>query len=310
MDTVPICVGSDPVVEGDRVSSRGETGLGADNRAGCAAIVTGAVERLRSGGEVLPPAKLLLTVQEEVGLKGASNLDVGQLGRVDRAVNFDGGAVEKVTTGAIGGERMSIRVLGVPAHAGAAPEKGASAVVTAARAIADLSRDGWLGLVQKGDRTGTANIGVIRGGEATNVVTPEVTLKAEARSHQAGFRREIVQRIREAFDRAAAEVCNDEGAAARCEFESRVDYEAFRLAEGDPSVAALETVLRQLGRTPLRQVANGGLDANWLNQHGVAAVTAGCGQMNIHTAEEQLSIPDYLDACRIAAQLLGPHSSR
>ncbi|MDA9857714.1 peptidase M20, partial [Rubripirellula sp.] len=39
MDTVPICVGSQPVVEGTQVRSSEPTGLGADDRAGCAAIL-------------------------------------------------------------------------------------------------------------------------------------------------------------------------------------------------------------------------------------------------------------------------------
>ncbi|MCA9136239.1 MAG: M20/M25/M40 family metallo-hydrolase [Planctomycetales bacterium] len=305
MDTVPICIGSDPVVDGDKVVSQVNTGLGADDRSGCAAILTAAIERLRSGHMDLPPAVLLFTVQEEIGLEGARHLDVSKLGAVDRAFNFDGGAVEQVTTGAIGGQRMEIKLTGIPAHAGAAPQNGASAIVMAAKAIANLESGGWLGRIEKGDKAGTANVGVIQGGEATNVVTPEVTLRAEARSHDATFRAEIVAEIRSAFEVAAENVKNIHGNGGKCEFSSRVDYEAFCLPEDDPSVIALEQALVAIGRAPFRRVAGGGLDANWLNVHGIAAVTVGCGQMNIHTADEQLDIPDYLAACRIATILIG-----
>ena len=75
-----------------------------------------------------------------------------EIGKVDRAFNFDGGTVEKMTIGAIGGERMAIKLTGIPAHAGVAPEQGVSAIVIASRAIADLDARGWLGkVVQDGE---------------------------------------------------------------------------------------------------------------------------------------------------------------
>lgn len=304
MDTVPICIGSDPVVEGDKVHSRGDTGLGADDRGGCGAILTAAIERLRSGRSDLDPAVITFLIQEEIGLEGARHLDVSLVGKVDRAFNFDGGAIENVTVGAIGGQRMEITLTGIPAHAGAAPEQGASAIVMAAKAIAQLDSEGWLGRVEKDGQSGTANVGVIHGGEATNVVTPQVKLRAEARSHVADFRSQIVDRMRAAFESAAASVKNIEGRCGSCDFSSRVDYEAFQLPDDDPSVQTLEAALLAIGRQSERRVAGGGLDANWLNVHGIPAVTVGCGQMQIHTADEQLDIPDYLAACRIATMLI------
>ena len=73
-------------------------------------------------------------------------------------------------------------------HAGVCPEQGVSAIAIASLAIADLVRGGWHGLVEKGKSRGTSNVGFIHGGEATNVVTDRVTLKAEARSHDPKFR--------------------------------------------------------------------------------------------------------------------------
>ena len=304
MDTVPICLGAQPVVEGGQVKSGVATGLGADDRSGCAAILTAAVERLRQGDENFPPAVLGFFVQEEIGLEGARNLDVDLVGKVDRAFNFDGGTIEKITTGAIGGERMTIRITGVPAHAGVAPEKGASAIVMASRAIADLDARGWLGKVVQSGAMGTSNVGVFNGGEATNVVTPEVNLRAEARSHDAEMRTRIVAEIRSAFEKAAAEVVNADGQCGTVEFDSHVDYEAFELSEGHPSVAAAKAALEIVGREPFTEVSNGGLDANWLFLHGIQAVTLGCGQQNIHTADERLEIADYQDACRVATYLI------
>ncbi|GAG09838.1 unnamed protein product, partial [marine sediment metagenome] len=79
---------------------------------------------------------------------------------------------------------------------------------------------------------------------------------------------------------------------------------SFRLPDDHPSIAAAENAVRQIGREPYAQVSNGGLDANWLSRHGIDAVTMGCGQRNIHTADERLVISDYIDACRIATWLI------
>jgi tripeptide aminopeptidase len=304
MDTVPICVGSKPVVDGDEVRSDSATGLGADDRGGCGAILTAIIERIGRGSDQFPPAVVAFLVQEEIGLEGARHLDISKIGELDRAFNFDGGTVEKLTVGAIGGERMTIKVTGIPAHAGVAPEQGASALVMASRAIADLDQRGWIGKVVQDGRTGTANIGVIEGGQATNVITPEVNLRAEARSHAASFRAEIAAQIRAAFERAAAEVTNDAGLAGSIEFASHVDYESFSLADDHPSITTACNAIRLIGREPFSEVSNGGLDANWLFRHGIEAVTLGCGQRDIHTANDRLVIADYLDACRVASWLI------
>ncbi len=304
-DTVPICVGSEPMVDGDEVKSNNpQTGLGADDRAGCIAIATAAVELLRSG-QGYAPFKLLFCIQEEIGLYGARHLNRDTLGKVDRAFNFDGGIVEKLTCGAIGGEKITITVHGIAAHAGVAPQTGASAIVMASLAIASLHQNGWLGRVDKpGLGVGTANIGVFHGGDATNVITPLVTLRAEARSHDAEMRTRIVQEIEAAFRTATAAVTNDVGQTGQLEFETRVDYEAFALPDNDPSIQAGEEAIRAVGREPYRNISDGGLDANWLFRHGIPAVTLGCGQKNIHTINERLCIADFLDSCRVALYLI------
>jgi len=320
-DTVPVCIGARPVQDGDVIRNqlgedgRSATGLGADDRAGCAAMVTAAMELLRSN-QPYAPFTLLFCIQEEIGLYGARYLNRETLGLVDRAFNFDGGSVEKLVCGAIGGERATITVHGIAAHAGVAPQMGVSAIVIASLAIASLHQNGWLGLVNKPGLfaepqscSGTANVGIFNGGDATNVITPLVKMRAEARSHNPAMRARIIQEIQAAFEQAAASVTNDSGVSGCVEFKSTIEYEAFALPDDDASViageAAVRAVIGDSGRTTYREISNGGLDANWLYRHGIGAVTLGCGQQNIHTVDETLSIPAYLDACRIALHLIG-----
>jgi len=303
VDTVPLAVGARPVVRGGIVEPADKaTALGADDRAGAAVVLNTALEILRRKLPH-PPLTFFWTVQEEVGLFGARLARLALLGKPRLAFNFDGGSPEKITVGATGGYRMEIAVDGVASHAGGAPEEGVSAVAVAALAIAELHREGWHGLISKNGRSGTSNVGVIRGGEATNVVTPRVEIRAEARSHDPAFRKQIVRAFERAFHRAAQSVRNARGTCGRVVIDGRLDYEAFRLADDDPSILDAEAAVRSTGAEPVRAISNGGVDANWLSERGIPTVTLGCGQQNPHTTEERLDLEQYHAACRIALRL-------
>ena len=223
MDTVPVCVGAKPVVSGGHVKSADpKTGLGGDDRAGCAVVLSTAVEILRRGLPH-PPLTLLFGIQEEVGLFGARYVKAADLGRPKLAFNFDGGAVEKITIGATGGYRMDITIEGIPSHAGVAPEKGVSAIAIAALAIADLVDHGWHGLVEKDGKRGTSNVGVIQAGAATNVVAESATLRAEARGHDPAFRGRIVKAIEKAFADAVKRVTAADGRRGKVTVTGRLD---------------------------------------------------------------------------------------
>lgn len=303
MDTVPLCVGSRPHRTGRQVRSADrQTGLGADDRAGCAVVLTAALEILRRKLPH-PPLTFFWPVQEEVGLHGVRFARLGLLGKPRLAFNWDGGPAEKLTVGATGAYRMVIEVLGLASHAGGAPEHGVSAITIAGVAIADLYNRGWLGDVRQGGEHGTSNIGVIQGGAATNVVTDRVLIRAEARSHIPKFRQEILRTIRGAFEQAAGGVRSVSGACGKIKFVSRMDYEAFRLHDREPCVLAAEAAVRAIGGDPQRAISNGGLDANWLTARGIPTVTLGCGQVNVHTTSERLDISAFERACRIGLRL-------
>jgi tripeptide aminopeptidase len=300
MDTVPVCLGSKPVRRGDRVHSADpHTGLGADDRAGCAVVLNTLLEIVEHKLPH-PPLTFFWPVQEEVGLYGARFAQLSMLGKPKLAFNWDGGAAEKITVGATGGYRLSITITGLASHAGGAPEKGVSAIVIASLAIADLVQNGWHGQIRKGSRTGTSNVGVIHGGNATNVVTDHLEIKAEARSHDPKFRARIVREIEGAFNRAVKQVRSVDGVRGKVAIEGRLDYESFRLRDDEPCILAAERATRAIGVEPFRNISSGGLDANWMTANGIPTVTLGCGQMEIHTINEQLDLTAFQQACRVA----------
>ncbi len=303
LDTVPLCAGTKPVRDGEVIKSGNPaSGLGGDNRSGCAVTLNAVLEILRRKLPH-PPLTIMWAVQEEVGLYGARNADVALLKNPKLCFNWDGGAANKVIIGATGAYRMQITVNGVASHAGVHPELGVSAIAIAAVAIADLQINGWHGLVVKNGKRGTSNVGVINGGDATNVVTPLVTLRAEARSHDRVFRKKINDAIIGAFERAVKGVRSAEGRKGSVQIHSELHYESFKLPENNPSVVEAARAITAAGLKPEICVANGGLDANWMSVRGMPTVTLGAGQQDVHTVDEKLVIKSYLQGCRIALAL-------
>lgn len=303
VDTVPLAVGAKPVRDGDLIKSADpNTALGGDDRAGAAVLLKTLLTILKHKLPH-PPLTFFWPVQEEIGLLGARHVQRRSLGNPKLCFNWDGGPAHAAAIGATGAYDIHIDVFGTAAHAGAHPEQGASAIAMASLAIADLTTNGWHGLIVKGKHQGTSNIGVIHGGDATNVVTPHVRLRAEARSHDPKFRLKIVNAFRDAFTNAAKQVRTDAGQPGRVDFQGEHKYESFRLTLTEPSVVAACDAIRSIGLEPETRVSNGGLDANWLTAHGLPTVTLGCGQSGIHTTDEVLHVPSFLQACEIALRL-------
>jgi tripeptide aminopeptidase len=304
VDTVPICEGCQPVRRGRFVRSADTTtGLGADNRSGAAAILVAALALAR-GKLPHPPVTFLWTIQEEWGLVGSRHVRLADLGRPRMAFNFDSGQVDRLIVGATGAVRLRVDITGIASHAGVHPEDGVSAITIASLAISRLHRDGLIGRIEKGRRRGTSNVGRLSGGEASNVVAPHVQITAEVRSHDKGFRQTVVNRFRDAFERAARDVRNAAGRPGRVQFRAQHSYESFRLGSREPAVAvARKAVAGVIDRKPLLASVDGGLDANSLTARGLPTVTLGAGQHGAHTVDEYLDLTEFERGCRVALRL-------
>lgn len=308
LDTVPLCAGAKPVKKGERIVPAGKTALGGDNRTGCAVLVTLAATLLKHALPC-PPLTLLFTVREESGLWGARFADLAELGKPALGFNFDGRLPFDLTIGAVGAERWQVEILGKASHAGVHPEKGISASMVAALALADVKKGGWFGKVVQHGEEGTSNVGSIgdqdgkSAGVATNVVTDYTLVKGECRSHNGRFVSRITAAYKQAFQKAAGQVRNDQGKSAKVRFQARKDYFPFHLKPSEPAVKHAVAVAQSLGAKANLRTTNGGLDANWFVRNGVPTVTLGAGQNNIHTVEEYVELKDFHTACRLAVAL-------
>ena len=308
LDTVPLCAGAKPRREGDRIVGDGSTALGGDNRTGCALLVA-LVETLLKHDLPHPPMTLLFTVREESGLHGARELDPKDLSGAVMCFNVDGRLASELIVGAVGQTNWEVAITGKASHAGVAPEKGISATLVGAIGLAETKAAGWFGKIVKPDGHGTSNIGIFGGrdgapaGDATNVVTDYAWLCGEARSPDEAFNAQIIAGIEAAFEAARDQVSDSDGETARVKFSSTKSYPPFNLDQGSEVVRHAAKAVAAIGLEPSLIFSNGGLDANWLDKHGVPTVTIGAGQYEIHTIKEYVHLPEFAQGCRLAIEL-------
>src|SRR5215208_955749 len=290
MDSVAPCLGVRPVVVDGVVRSSGDTVLGADDLAGVAAIIEGVRSTLERGGPHRA-AELLLTVQEEVGLSGAAAFDTRKL-QARVGVTLDsGGDFGGITIAAPSQDSLYVIMTGRAAHAGVAPERGINAIVIAAQALAAMP----LGRI---DFETTANIGVIKGGDATNIVPERVELWGEARSHSQEKLSEQVGAMVAALEAAAS------AAGGSVKVEVRHKYDAYQLAEDLPIVRQIAAALRAIGYEPKFQISGGGSDVNILSQRGLQLANVSVGYREIHSTGEYIAVADLERSAELVVRLL------
>jgi len=285
MDTVMPGHGIKPVVRDGVVYSDGTTILGGDDKAGVSAILE-VLHTLVERQLPHPPLEVVITVQEELGLVGAKGLDKGLL-QARTGVSLDaGGPQGTIIVSAPSQDSFLVVIHGKAAHAGSEPEKGINAIRVAAEALCEMP----LGRI---DSETTANIGIIKGGTARNVVPDRVEMVGEARSRQLGKLEEQTARMVAALKGAA------ERYGATAEIDVQRAYDGYALDESDPVVHALAEACRSAGVEPTFMPSGGGSDANIYNAHGIKVVNLSVGMGNVHTTEERVAVADMVAAAEI-----------
>ena len=286
MDTVVPGEGIVPIVDGDILRTDGRTVLGGDDKSGVAIIC----EVLRVIKENRFPAgdvDVVFTICEEAGLIGAKCLDVNRL-RARTGLVLDSDSVGFLFTKAPAANRMEFRVHGLEAHAGVCPEKGVNAIKVAADGIAQMS----LGRI---DHETTANIGVIEGGMAVNIVPNSVTLKGEARSHsEEKLDRQTEHMLHCLRDAAVRHTLDLDGTHFTASVEAKIerDYDRMEVSDGAPIVQLVRAAAKNLRVNVKTLATGGGCDANVLNQKGLEVANLSTGMREIHTVKEWLDLKD------------------
>jgi tripeptide aminopeptidase len=290
-DTVPPEAAIEPLVGEDGiVRNAAGTILGSDNKA-AVVVMLEAVRRVLVEGRAHAGIELLFTPQEEVSLRGADAFDHTRLQATTGYVYDQAAPIGEITLGSPHARLLDFRFHGVAAHAGMYPEDGRSAIAAASRAIADFR----LGRV---DEETSANVGVITGGTARNVVPEWCTFSAEVRSHD---ERKAVGLAREMLESAAFAA-----SLTDCEVESEVrpSFPGYRFRESDAAVRLAATALERTGYTPSYALSGGGADANVFNARGLQCVNLANGMVDIHTPDERIAVSDLEGMVEVTLALL------
>jgi len=293
LDTVSPGKGIAPRVGARTVRSDGRGILGADDKAGLAI----ALELMRQAAQnELGECSLqaIFSVAEEKGILGMKHARRDWI-KAQRALVLDGnGYPERVITAAPTQFNLDLIFAGRTAHSGIEPEKGINAIAAAAKGIAGMR----LGRI---DSLTTANVGMISGGTAVNIVPQEARVRGEVRSHDPRRLERQMNRMIAAAERGAAEV------GARLTVKRELAYEGYRIPAGDELVRCLRRAGASLGMQMRTESSGGGSDANQLNAWGIRAVVLNTGAFNPHTEREYLDLACFrrcLELCRQTLLLL------
>ena len=289
LDNVAPCRGVHAVIENDVIRSDGTTVLGADDKAGVAAILE-ALQSMGADPDGLP-LEVVFTAKEELGLAGVKALATDTLHAKMGIVVDYGTPLETVVVAAPAQDSLEATIIGRSAHAGLTPELGISAIVVASRAIARMP----LGRID--DET-TANVGTIQGGTARNIVPEEVRLVAEARSHdEAKLQRQTQAMIVPLEEEAHA-------FGARAEIKLQRLYPSFLLAENQPVLLLAQRAASRIGLNLKPRRTGGGSDANIFNARGIPSAILSAGYWDAHTTREQITVADLVKVAELLHSVL------
>ncbi|MDC3414466.1 M20/M25/M40 family metallo-hydrolase [Aquibacillus sp. 3ASR75-11] len=289
MDTVVPGKGIKPSIKDGYIVSDGTTILGADDKAGLAAILE-SIRLLQENKLEHGDIQFVITAGEESGLVGAKSLDRTHLkAKFGYAIDSNG-KVGDIIVAAPTQAKVKAVVKGKTAHAGVAPETGISAITLAAKAIAKMP----LGRI---DKETTANIGRFEGGTQTNIVCDYVEILAEARSLVPEKMEEQVKKMSSAFEKTAEEM------GGSVDLDVSIMYPGYKQEAGDKVVEVARQAAKIIGRDSELVQSGGGSDANVIAGFGIPTVNLAVGYEEIHTTNERIPIAELVKIAELITMI-------
>lgn len=291
MDTVAPACGKRAVLHEDgRITSAGDTVLGADDLAGMAVLLE-VLESLREQNIAHRPLELLFTAAEEPYCAGVRHFDFSQCAAKTGFVLDLTGPIGTAAVAAPTILSFTVEVTGRAAHAGFAPEAGVHAIDAAARGLVRLRQ----GRLEGGT---TLNVGLISGGAAANIVPERCVLSGEIRSMRHDRALALYDALCEVFREEAQAV----GACARVDCD--VPLRAYRAAENGDAVRRFQRACAA-ERLPVRLIETfGGSDNAALQAHGIDSIVAANAMFSCHSTDEYTTVEDLKKTALLVARLI------
>ena len=292
MDTAGSDTGIQPIVADGVIRTDGSSILGADDKSGIAGCLEVLTLLSESPHTAHPTIEFVITVGEESGLVGSRQMDVEALKATYGFVLDTPGVIGSITYWAPTEIDMTITIHGKGAHAAVEPEKGINAVRVAAEAVSTMP----LGRI---DEETVANIGIISGGDARNIVPSLVRMEGMARSHDQGKLDAQIEAMRTAFDDAARRH------GATVELQAEEIYRTYRIDESAKPYREAARAIRSLGLNVVPRKSRGGTDdGNFFNAKGIPCVALSTGMVDEHASTEHIAIDDMVNACKVLITIL------
>jgi tripeptide aminopeptidase len=276
----------------DIVTSSGDTLLGADDKAGIAAIM-GALRHLASHPELPRPVlRVGFTPDEEIG-EGATLFDLERFG-ARCAYTIDGSALGELQDETFSALEAILTVIGVDVHPGQARGKLVNALRLAGRILAELPPE--LSPERTAGREGFIHPYAISGGAG----------RAELRLILRDFDDRRLEQHRALLEQIARRVLAGEPRAG-LKLDVREQYRNMRqhLERVPEVIAAAERAIRaegiELRRTPIR----GGTDGSRLSAMGLPTPNLFNGGHEYHSPREWISAQDLAAAGAVIVRLAG-----
>ncbi len=290
VDTVFPGKGIVPVIRDGYIYSQGNTVLGSDDKAGVAAILE-LLHVLKEQSIEHGGIQIVFTVGEESGLLGAKFIDQSLLD-ADMGIALDGlGDVGTIVVQGPMQVSLKATITGKAAHAGVCPEAGISAIEVAAAAITNMK----LGRI---DEETTANIGIIKGGLATNIVCETVEIDGEARSLDRNKLQLQVEDMRQALQQSA------DSRGAKVEITINEEYPEFHFDIQEDEIQIVTQAMQKIGAKPDYVKSGGGSDASVFNGYGIKTINLGIGMEEVHSVNERIAVEQLNKAAEVLVALV------
>lgn len=290
LDCVEPCANVKPQIVDGVIRSDGTTILGADDKAGVTAILE-TLRVIKENNLAHGDIQVVFTVAEEGGVNGSKNIDQSLL-KADMGYALDSsGRPGKIIVKAPGQNKIHIKIHGKTAHAGLAPEEGINAIVAAGKILATVPQG-------RIDDETTCNVGVIKGGRATNIVPDLVEISCESRSRNQAKLDQLTDKICHTFEVGAK--AND----VKIDINVVKSYGPYVLDENSPVVQIAAKAAKKLGLDVQITGTGGGSDANFYNNYNIPCTVLGVGMQKAHTTEEFIIEEDLYSTAALVLQII------
>jgi tripeptide aminopeptidase len=274
----------------DVVTARGDTLLGADDKAGVAAIMA-AVAHLAAHPELpRPTIRIGFTPDEEIGM-GAALFDVDRFG-AQCAYTVDGSSRGELQDETFTGKEVVLTVHGVDVHPGFGTGRLVNALRVAGRILAALPAE--LAPETTSERQGFLHPYLMEGG------TARATIRVIARDFDDRLLDEHVDRLTRI---AEAVVSGEPNARLDVEVRSQYPNMATHLEAHPEVVRRAERALRAEGIEPIRTPIRGGTDGSQLSAMGLPTPNLFAGGHEFHSPREWVTVQDLAAAAATLVRL-------